>query len=652
MNFKGLALSLAVLIFSAPLFAKNVTNGSINFSMSDAGKKYVQLNGDWEFYANQTFTSLLGAKLKVDFIEAPAPWTKKRQDKPVIPTIGCHTYRIVVTGLRPNYEYAIFSRRNPCNSAMFYSNGRFLLECGKFSRHKENYKAAQGPIFARVSSNENGMIELVVQVSNFTGGQSGIVTPIFFGEEVAIEKMFQRMMLTNAALLGGLLFILLMNIAFWVFDKTKIVHLYFSALIFFLIMRQSFLNFNALTFLQLSPPFGLQFKLQNLLVFSGAIFALLNSVDKVFAAKRPLLDKMIAAVGFSLMTFFICLPESVSLYMLNAAMLWAALYAVYSIFRFCAALKNSQYKAAIFNFFYLVIAIPVILDHFLGLFWTSWLLYLSEISLMVMICGDVINIAAILEIMQKKAILLKNEASKYHLSIRRFVPRVLTKLSEANVFGNLEIGSKIEEPMTIMKVGFKVISPDNTQINLRDTFESMGFYSATIIDQINKNDGSTISVSTQGISALFRSNPSDAINSAHEIRDLIQNINARRAEDYYPCVTFNISIHRCDVLLGIVGDRTHIDFTMISSGMEVTEKMLNLGYAMNIPALISEPTYQTLEPDVQNKLKLLGKIHFSEFARPIGLYGFISSEEEESSLENLDESPFITQVNADKYINY
>ena len=48
----------------------------------------------------------------------------------------------------------------------------------------------------------------------------------------------------------------------------------------------------------------------------------------------------------------------------------------------------------------------------------------------------------------------------------------------------------------------------------------------------------------------------------------------------------------------------------------------------------------------------MGNIHFSEFTRPIGIYGLLSSEEEENNLESLDESPFITQREADKYINF
>ncbi len=82
------------------------------------------------------------------------------------------------------------------------------------------------------------------------------------------------------------------------------------------------------------------------------------------------------------------------------------------------------------------------------------------------------------------------------------------------------------------------------------------------------------------------------------------------------------------------------------------DKMCSLGFAMNIPILISQPTVETFPEETKSELKLLGNIHFSEFTRPIGIYGLLSSEEEENSLENIDETPFITQREADKYINF
>ena len=631
MKIKTLALTLALFALSLPLFAKNVTNGSVNFSIADPNKKIIALSGDWEFYANQTFTSLMGARLRVDFIETPKPWSKKVSDKPPISPIGCHTYRVLITGLRPNYEYAIFSRRSPQYSAIFYANSKFLLECGKFSRHEENYKPAQVPIYER---------------------DSGITSPIYFGENSAIEKLFIATMLTAATILGGLIFIFFMNYSFWSFNKERKSNFYFAAFIFFIAARQFFLNFNGLGALGLALPFGLQFKLENALIFSGALIGAFYTYDAVFSAKHVTLDRAISTITLGMLIFFMSLPDKIAVIALKPSLALLALFTLYAMFRLVLAIKTGQARAAFFLFIFMLIAIPILIDYAVSVFTPGTNVLAFEFASSALMLIDTVFIAAALEILQKKSINLKNDSSKYHLSVRRFIPRNLPKVSDEDIFKKLEVGSSLEGKMTIMAVGFKVISPDSTPISLRDNFESMGFYTATIIDQINKNNGSVISISNKGIMALFNSDSPASMETAHEIRDLIQTINARRAEDYYPCISFTIAIHQTDMLLGIMGDRSRIDFALISSGTEVTDKMLSLGFAMNIPVLISEPTVQAMNYTDSNKLKLLGKIHFSEFARPIGLYGFISSEEEENSLEILDETPFITQFSADKYINF
>ena len=652
MKFKGFVFALALLISSAPLHAKNVTSGVLNFSNTASEKKLLSLNGDWEFYEGQAFTSLGNSHLRVDFIEVPSSWTKRRFDSRRLDPIGCHTYRIVITGLRPNYEYALYSRQSPANTAMIYANSQFVQECGSFSRNKEGYKAARKPLLCRMFSDKTGSIELVIQVANFTGGKGGLTTPVFFGEVEAVDKLFHQILLTSSALLGALLFIFFMNIGFWSFNRKKTANLCFGLLIFLIIVRQYFHNINFFAFLGVLPPFGLQFKLQNLVIFSSAVFALLHFGDKVFYSNHPFVDKAISTVTFIFILLFVCLPETFSVNLLDIAILWGAAFSIYALFRLALAIKKSQAEAVAYTLFYLIIAIPLTIDYYTSFFLERFNIYLSEWSTMVMVIFDIIYIAILSETMEKKTILLKNESSKYHFSIRRFIPRNLQNLIEKNIFKNMELGVSTEENMIVMFIGYEVISPDNTKISLRDQFESMGFYSATIIDHIIKNNGSVISIESQGIFAVFKSGSTESLTAAHELRDLIQTINARRAEDYYPCISFNISIHQCDILLGIVGDRTKINFSMISSGIEVTEKMRNLGFAMNIPVLISEPTIQAFGEKAARGLKLFGKIHFSEFTRPIGLYGFMSSEEEENRLENLDDAPFITQNKADKYINF
>ncbi len=644
--------ALAALALCAPLFAKNVTNGSYNFDSSSSPRKIAALAGDWEFYENQTFSTLMGAHLKVDFIEVPSSWSAKHSDKNRLSSYGCHTYRVLITGLRSNLDYSIFSRHGPKYAAKIYANGNLLGEYGKFSRHKRGYEPAQKPFFYSMTSSDSGTIELVIQVSNYTGGDAGLTSSILFGESDVIEGLYKKIMVAIALILGGLCFCFLSNLFLWYFDKTNTANFLFSLLILQIALRMALYNFNIFSLANISIPFSAQFKIQNLILFASAVFGHLYSKDKSVNSKFPLVDRTISQASLAALIVFLCLPISISVSFLIVPIIIAAFFAVYSIARLPFTAKNGQIITAAYMFFYSLVAVPIVFDCALPDFFVGNAFSYSEIFTVVMIIFDIAYMAAILEVQLKNNMTMKNELSKFYFAYRRFVPKKITNLFLQGNLGNLRVGLSSEKKMTMFYVGIFVISPDGTKINLREQFETMAFYSATIIEKIHAHGGSVVSISSQGISSLFNCDDLNMLAAAKDIRNELKIINSRRAEDYYLCVNFSISIHSGDLLVGIVGDRNRIDFSLVSSGVEVIEKMQSLGFAMNIPVLISQPTLDDFPHEAVSDLKLLGKIRFSEFTRPIGLYGILSNEEEENSLETVDDSPFITQREADKYINF
>ena len=652
MKIKALVAAAALTICS-PLFAKNVTNGILSFENSATPKNTLFLNGDWEFYENQTFDTLMGARLKVNFIDVPSSWSSQEIERDErLPKFGTHTYRVLITGLKANYAYGIFSKRTPQYAARIFANGNFLIEYGKFARHKKDYKPTRTTLFCPIVSDKDGIIELVIQVSNYTGGDSGIVAPISFGEVEAIERLQQKLMLANAFVLGLLIFCLLSNYMLWFFDKSKFSNLLFGMLITFIAVRFSLYNLNMIGRTSVFVPFSLLFKLENTIIFASCAFSALYACDKTFFNKHPHVDYPLSTIALTLYITFLCLPIHFAVDFLKPCVIVALAFAFYSLIRFFFALKNREYTAAAYMFFYIIVAIPIAIDILFPKVMSNSDFDPSDIFIPIAAIINITFIAAILEVQQKKNRKIKDTLSQFYFGYRRFMPKNALHFFDNINLGDIKIGLRKERKMTIMFVGIVVMSPDNTKINLREEFETLAFYSSTIIERIHQFGGTVITITNQGISALFKDKDVNALSAARVIRNELQTINSRRAEDYYLCATFNISIHNGKILLGVIGDRNRLDLTTISSGIEVIDKMCSLGFAMNIPILISQPTVETFPEETKSELKLLGNIHFSEFTRPIGIYGLLSSEEEENSLENIDETPFITQREADKYINF
>lgn len=648
---KNKFLFALLLFFSSLCFAKNITNGIINYEIIGGGHNLIRLSGDWEFYQNQTFTTLMGAQLKIDFINVPGSWTKPNFENVRRPSMGCNTYRVVINGLRANYNYAIFSRHTPRYASRVYSNGMFIAEFGSFSRHVENYSPSLEVMKCDLKSNERGVIELVFQVANFSGGGSGILFPIVFGEKSHVERLYGNVITWTASLCGAILFLLIMLFMLWVFKKDEISYLGFVLLLFTLFIRTMFYGFNYFEFFNIPIPFALQYKTANFFLFDAGIFALLFLHTDRRSTVYTFIEKTVAIVSLALFTVFLCVPVRIAFAVQYAAYLWAGLFAVYCIVRMVDAFRHGFVSVAVWCILYDIISIFTIVDFFIysPAEDTLWTMY--ELASMLAVVIDIIYVGLLFEFMLKKSIGQKNSLSNFYIAYRKFIPqKALTILGQPSLT-KISVGSNVEAEVTISLFSLKVVSPDNTHINLRERFETLSFYSSKVIEEVQKCDGTVISITSTGVAAIFTRSADDAVLAAEKVRSVLREVNSRRAEDYYPCVLFNISIHHGPVNIGIVGDRNRNDFILISSSVLVAEKMARLGRATNLPVLISEMTESVLSEKLRGRLTLLGRIKLNDFSREVSLYGLITDSERESGLELLDEAPVLTQREADKYIN-
>ena len=154
-------------------------------------------------------------------------------------------------------------------------------------------------------------------------------------------------------------------------------------------------------------------------------------------------------------------------------------------------------------FFYTITAVPIAFDILFPNCFKLKGFSFAEIVIPFMTILDIMYISAILEFQQRKNRALKNELSQFYFCYRRFAPKNALPLFKDKGIGDLKVGLSTEGRMTLMSIGIEVISPDNTKINLREQFETLSFYFATIIEKIHKHNGTVLTIYNYGISSLF-----------------------------------------------------------------------------------------------------------------------------------------------------
>ena len=178
---------IAALLISVPVVSSQVWNGLVHIEDPEIlEKSKITLNGQWEFYPGQEFISFNKEQNDMAFIKVPGSWIKQVKKNFQADT-AC--YRIKIVGLKPNTQYAIYSRRCPATASKFYCNGKLVASYGIYSSDRNKAKPANVPVYAFLESDLIGSIELVIQVSCYSNFEAGLISPVVFASHnVAIMQ--------------------------------------------------------------------------------------------------------------------------------------------------------------------------------------------------------------------------------------------------------------------------------------------------------------------------------------------------------------------------------------------------------------------------------------------------------------------------------
>ena len=169
----------------------------------------VLLDGEWMFYPSQLVMDDSEEGLSGmgnGFIRVPGKWNEDLSPSETTP-YGYGSYRLrlyVDPEKNTTYSLRVPSVRS---ASELYVNGRLLTHSGIVATSKEEYTAKNLPYSASFTADENGVIDIVIQVANYRDNRSaGIVRSIKFGSEQAIAQEIKISM--SMQLLAAIIFLI------------------------------------------------------------------------------------------------------------------------------------------------------------------------------------------------------------------------------------------------------------------------------------------------------------------------------------------------------------------------------------------------------------------------------------------------------------
>ena len=235
-------LTLLLASFAAPALAEPVraVNGLIDLRnvKLDDNTSTIRLDGEWDFYWHQ----LLGPD---DFyretskqplsVRVPAPWNDAVLSGEALPGFGYGTYRLVV--YTPKVDEPLALRfAAPRTAHRLWVNGRLLSAAGTVSDQPET---AQARYYNRIIpvKDEAGVLEIVLQVSNYLHSKGGLRRSIELGDAARLRQEFDISNSASLAMFGVFLTLGISNFAFFLTRRRERAALFFALFMFLTALR-------------------------------------------------------------------------------------------------------------------------------------------------------------------------------------------------------------------------------------------------------------------------------------------------------------------------------------------------------------------------------------------------------------------------------
>ncbi|MHA7967582.1 ATP-binding protein [Paenibacillus sp. CAU 1782] len=174
-----------------------VKEGVLDLKSWDVHKQgRIKLDGEWEFYWNQLLSpqseqGKAEGNMQTSYMKVPGVWNGQKVDGNTLPAHGTATYRVILKNAPEDFDYAL-KKSTIRYASTIYANGKKLFEDGRLSINPDEYRMGNTPKIGFIPRSMDGNIEIIVHVSNFNYPNSGIATPIYFGELTTMLSAHQE----------------------------------------------------------------------------------------------------------------------------------------------------------------------------------------------------------------------------------------------------------------------------------------------------------------------------------------------------------------------------------------------------------------------------------------------------------------------------
>ena len=195
------------------------------------------------------------------------------------------------------------------------------------------------------------------------------------------------------------------------------------------------------------------------------------------------------------------------------------------------------------------------------------------------------------------------ELSGYYF---RFVPEEFFKLMKKKDIKEVNLGDHAKINLCIMNISISNFYRVSEKMSQEESFKFINDYFKLIGPIIRKNNGIVEKYYDRGVIGIFPKKSIEAVNTAIQITQAVSSFNETKYK-YMPVADIRISVHRGDVLVGIIGENKRLQGSIVSDSANLTKVLSEKVTDLYSNIVISKEVMDGLE-NIEFSFRSIGRL--------------------------------------------
>ena len=209
---------------------------------------------------------------------------------------------------------------------------------------------------------------------------------------------------------------------------------------------------------------------------------------------------------------------------------------------------------------------------------------------------------------------------KVNLAMSRFVPMAFINAIGREKITEVELGDQIEKVVTVVFTDIRKFTTISEGMSPSENFQFVKDYAERMGPIIERNGGFISQYLGDGIMAIFQNSPTDALLACLEMQEDIAAFNAEREDKNRPIIKVGMGMHTGPLIMGIIGDETRRDATLISDTVNTASRIENTTKEVNADILLSQDSFNGLDDSKKFKIEEVGVVNIKGKNLPIQIF--------------------------------